>query len=296
MIIDIHTHLPYHKIFPESFMENIAVELVGQDQQKQAFIKKLIRANLNDHDGKALCNQMDESNISKSILLIADFGYSMGEAALSIEEIHELHRDVQKICTDRFIVFGGVDPRRGRPAVDYFEKSIVDFGFKGLKLYPPCGFELDAPELYPLYEICQKHNLPILSHTGPSFPVLTTERRYPQSIMKVSEEFPGVNFIMGHGGAKAWKSNVAVARKRKNVFLDISTFQTTVSQEEELEERFRYFFDQVPDQVLFGSDWPMFALGSSLKKITDLILRLSTIKDDEREKLLYRNAKILLNI
>jgi hypothetical protein len=54
MIIDVHTHLPYHKIFPPAFVDNIAQGLTGEDAKKAAFIKKLVKANLSDETGDEL--------------------------------------------------------------------------------------------------------------------------------------------------------------------------------------------------------------------------------------------------
>jgi predicted TIM-barrel fold metal-dependent hydrolase len=296
MIIDVHTHLPYHRIFPNTFMDNVARPLSQNDPRKIEFVKKIIRANLNDDHGENLLLQMDSCGISRSVLLIADFGHAMGEAELSLEEIYSLHREILKKHADRFVVFGGVDPRRGRSAIDLFERSITQFGFSGLKLYPPCGFELDDPILYPLYEICDQHDIPVLTHTGPSFPSLTTERKYPGSILKICEEFRNVNFILGHGGAKAWRANVNLAQRKKNIFLEVSTFQTNIIKPEELASRFRYFFDRIPDQILFGSDWPMFMMGSTFQQIIDAITSLKALKIDESEKLFYTNAKDLLKL
>lgn len=296
MIIDVHVHLPYNRIFPEAFIDNVSAKLTGNDPKKQALIRKLIKANLNDSDGKGLLSHMAAAGIDKSVLLIADFGVAMGEPELSVAEMHQLHHMVLRQHPDKFIVFGGVDPRRGRDGYDVFETAVKHYGFKGLKLYPPCGFELDDPRLYPLYELCSHYKIPVLSHTGPSFSSLRTERQYPDTALKVSSEFPDVDFILGHGGAVAWRSNISVARQRKNVYLEISTFQNTVRTPEELEERFRLFFEYIPEQILFGSDWPMFMMGSSLKSITQIVHELKSITDEQKQQLFYLNAKRLLKL
>jgi predicted TIM-barrel fold metal-dependent hydrolase len=296
MIIDIHMHLPYHRIFPAGFIEPVALALAAGDSSKLPFTRKLVRANLADRDGSTLKTLMDQCGIQRSVLLIADFGVCHGEAECSLEEIFSVHRDVLAKYPDRFIVFGGVDPRRGRAGVDLFERSIKSYGFAGLKLYPPCGFEMDDEGLYPLYELCSAHGLPVLSHTGPSWESMRTEREYPRSVLRVSEEFPKINFILGHGGARDWRSNVDVAKARKNVFLEVSTFQKSIREERELDDRFRYFFDHIPDQILFGSDWPMFALGSTLQNIIRMVRRPAVLKDDEQEKFLFGNAHNLLKL
>ena len=295
MIIDVHTHLPFHKIFPPNFLKGVAQGLVGDDIKKQEFIGRLVKANLNDNDGSGFIDLMDSCNVEKSVLLVADFGYALGEPELSLEEIFKLHHDVLKSYESRFILFLGVDPRRGRQGLELFEKYVKAGITKGLKLYPPCGFELDDAMLYPFYDICDQHDLPILSHTGPSLPSLRTERRYPGTIQKISDEYKNVKFILGHGGALNWESNLKVAKSRDNVYLDISTYQAYIKDNNELEERFKIFFNYIPDQILFGSDWPMFTLGSTLDQIIQNLENLKTISSVEKEKLFYQNTKHLLN-
>jgi predicted TIM-barrel fold metal-dependent hydrolase len=238
---------------------------------------------------------MGIAGIDKSILLIADFGYSLGEAALSLQEIHALHDRVLKRFPDRFIVFGGVDPRRGPEGVDIFERSLHRFGFSGLKLYPPCGFEMDDPLLYPLYEICNQYKLPVISHTGPSLPSMRTERQYPSTILKVSEEFKDISFILAHGGANDWEVTVEIAKQRRNVYFDISTFQAGIQHPEELESRFKAFEKQCPDQVIFGTDWPMFVLSVSQKQLVDMVDGLRSISLRSKEKLFSANALEVLS-
>lgn len=296
MIIDVHTHLAYKKIFSEGFLSGVASTLVTDgDPVKEKFIRQLIFNNLKDEKGDVFIRQMDAAGIDKAVLLIADFGYSLGEADLSIEDIHLLHRQVRDLYPDKFIVFGGVDPRRGRRGVDLFEKAVRDWGFGGLKLYPPCGFELDDPQLMPLYEICNTYQVPVLSHTGPSLASMRTEREYPATILKVSAAFPGVQFILGHGGARDWETSVDVASRRPNVSLEISAFQAYAGAEE-LKGRFRYFFDRVPDQVLFGSDWPMFMMGTTQVQLVELVRNLGVLTEAENDKLFYRNAQRVLNL
>lgn len=293
MIVDVHTHLAYKNIFSNNFLLGIVQTMFTEDEVRNKFVEQLVVNSLKDDDGAAFVLKMDEAGIARSVLLIADFGYALGEAALSIEEIHLLHHKVLQLFPSRFQVFAGVDPRRGEPGVRLFEKAIREYGFHGLKLYPPCGFELDHPGLYPYYELCSTLGVPVLSHTGPSLARLTTEKNYPATILKVSEQFPNVRFILGHGGGRDWETSVEVALRRPNVSFEISSFHVAAEMEE-LKKRFRYFFDRCPDQVLFGSDFPMFAMSCSQKQLVDIIYELDSISAAEKDKLLAGNSRYIL--
>mgnify|MGYP000173617387 CR=1 FL=1 len=294
MIIDIHTHLANHKIFSDGFLQGVAETFFPANSTNPAMVKKIVLSSLKDETCTKFIKQMDDANIDKSVLLIADYGYSMGEAEYSIEEIHDLHHNLIREYPKLFEVFGGVDPRRGQVGYDLFEKSIKEYGFKGLKLYPPCGFELSDKEVYPLYEMCNELSLPVLTHTGPALNTMRTEQKYPGSVQKVAKEFPNIKFILGHGGARDYETSVRLAQECENIWFDISAFQNYIEDLDDTKKRFRMFFDKVPDKVLFGSDWPMFSIRGPQNKWVNFMYDLNVLTEDELDKLFYRNAHTVL--
>jgi predicted TIM-barrel fold metal-dependent hydrolase len=295
-IIDVHTHLPYHGIFPNNFLQGLISNFNLATPQERILVSKMIRGHLKDRDGSQLIQNMDSAGINKAVLLIADFGIALGEAELTLEEIYQLHIDVIGKHADRFLLFGGMDPARGKPGVDLFERYVQKGVLAGLKLYPPCGFEMDDERLYPLYEICAQYKLPVLSHTGPSLSVLRQERRFPESIQKISADFREINFILGHGAAVDWKSNLDVVSTIDNVYFEISTFQAQTTDKQMLEQQFATIVNQVPDKVMFGSDWPMFTFSTSLKDIVHSIESIGTLTSTQLDKLFSKNARYILNI
>ena len=61
--------------------------------------------------------------------------------------------------------FLAVDPRRVG-IEELVKEQVVDGAFKGVKLYPPLGYLPSHPNLYPVYRLCMKHNIPITVHTS----------------------------------------------------------------------------------------------------------------------------------
>lgn len=291
MIIDVHTHLGFHGIFAQGFLGAIK-----KDLESEGLSDGLMKFLLNDKDGKKLIKEMDKSGITKSVLLIADFGVALKEADLTIEEIHELHYCILKLFPDRYQVFSGVDPRRGAEGLELFEKAINTWGFHGLKLYPPCGFELDDPTLFDYYDICAAKSLPILTHTGPSLHTLTTEKRYPETIRKVAAQYKNCHFILGHGAAVNWELNAELAAEYDNIFLDISTFQKNITGMDEWENRLKILFEKIPDKVLFGTDWPMFKMSVTQKELVDMCLNVKSLSTENKNRLMYKNAQQALSI
>jgi predicted TIM-barrel fold metal-dependent hydrolase len=64
------------------------------------------------------------------------------------------------------IPFMHIDPRRPG-IVDLFRKYVEEKGFRGVKLYPPLGYFPYDEGLYPIYEYCNKNNLPVMTHCSP---------------------------------------------------------------------------------------------------------------------------------
>jgi uncharacterized protein len=295
-IIDVHTHLPYQGIFPERFLQGLIDNFSLSTPQERALVLKMVRGHLKDKEGTNLVKSMDDAGIDKAVLLIADFGVALGEAELSLEEIYQVNLDVAARHPHRFLVFGGMDPHRGRAGIDLFERHARRGVLSGLKLYPPCGFEMDDERLYPLYEICAQYGLPVLSHTGPSLHTLRTEKNFPASIHKIAADFRGINFILGHGAAVDWRSNLDVVMQETNVYFEISTFQTQTSNAEALRYQFGTIVSQAPDKVMFGSDWPMFTLSTTLKDIVQIVQGTGAFTSLQLEKFFSGNARYVLNI
>jgi predicted TIM-barrel fold metal-dependent hydrolase len=177
------------------------------------------------------------------------------DSRLSIEEMLLHHRKINERHPGKFFVFAGVDPRWGRDGVDLFERSIRDFGFHGLKVYPPCGFHASDPRLYPYYEICSRWRIPALVHIGGSCPALAFDTASPILLDQAARDFPQVNFILAHGSVSYVEECSMMCAFRPNVYLDVSGYQT--AELAQLDQLFRRGFRH---KVLFGTDWPLFRL------------------------------------
>lgn len=84
------------------------------------------------------------------------------------EQIKEL-ADL-KIKYPQIIPFIHIDPRRNG-FMELLIKAVEEWGIKGVKIYPPLGYFPYDERLYPVYDYCVKHNLPVISHCSPYNPV-----------------------------------------------------------------------------------------------------------------------------
>ena len=294
MMIDMHVHLSDKRIYPEYWLQGIKKDLIQKIRVENdivisdAFIDSYFEQVLSDRDAAKLIAQMDKNGVDEAVVLLLDLGYDRGDIANSIEEIYEIYHQVLKKHRDRLKVFAGIDPRRGKEGVDLFEKGIKEYGFCGLKLYPPCGFEIDDTRLHPYYEICNAHSIPILIHIGPSLPEMKTEFRYPQSILAVTEEFKRIPFILGHAALCFYDSSWDLPLKSERIFLEVSGFQKQMHQYDLLAKRMKHLFEVCPNHIVFGSDWPIF---SDLKQSVEFFSQMKSLTDRHKELLFHKNAE-----
>ena len=275
-IIDSHCHIASGEHIPKSFIEGSVRNMVAAFSASGLPVttKKLMDMfdqKMQDPLCDGLVAEMSAAGISKSVLLIADFTFALKDCVLTIEEMFHKHREVLSRHPGKFEVFGGVDPRWGKDGLALFERSIVEFGFRGYKLYPPCGYSPSDPALFPFYELCAHHRLPVLLHVGPTSPVLDFSTSNPFLIEEAARRFPTVNFILAHGATAFTDECAMLCKFRPNIYLDISAYQSLTQQGMEIALK-KTFSQGINHKVLFGTDWPVFRLqGDQLTFVESLI-------------------------
>lgn len=188
---------------------------------------------------------------------------------------------------DILIPFCTVNPNiDNNPAQNF--KKFIGLGAAGIKLYPSYGhFFPNDKALYPVYELAQKHRLPVLVHTGSSvFKGSKMKYANPLHIDEVAVDFPECIFLMAHGGRGIWYERAFfLSRLHPNVYLEISGLPP--------KNLLKYFPDLEKniDKVVYGSDWPgIKSIGTNIEAIKNLPLSASSIK-----KILFHNADRILS-
>ncbi|HXU65207.1 MAG TPA: amidohydrolase family protein [Polyangia bacterium] len=277
-------------------MSNICAAMAAHGTSMPANkVTELFLARLKDHNCDILIQQMNAAGIGRAVLLLADFTCALPGGSLTIAEMFEHHRDILRRHPDRLEVFAGVDPRWGRDGLDLFARGVTEYGFKGFKAYPPCGYSPSDPRLFPYYEICAARRLPVLVHTGGTSPALDFEPAHPLQIDIAAKAFPRVPFILAHGGVVHTEDSLMMCMFRPNVYIDVSGFQTGAT------HRIAALFGRgVDHKLLFGTDWPLFRLrGSQADAVRGLSDALATLVPDKttRDAFFFGNTgRILGNI
>lgn len=194
------------------------------------------------------------------------------------------------------IGFASVDPWKGRAAIRELERCR-ELGLRGLKVQPITqSFWLNDPKFRPLWDACQQLELPVMVHTGttgigagsPGGRGLRLKYGQPiPALDDVAADFPHLQLIAAHFGWPWHLELLAVARHKANVHVDLSGWAPRYIPPEVI----RYCNSVIPDQFLFGSDFPLLSPDRWLAEFGELDL-----KPEVRRKVLYENACRLLGL
>jgi predicted TIM-barrel fold metal-dependent hydrolase len=179
-----------------------------------------------------------------------------------------------------------------------FERSLVEFNFRGFKVYPPCGFSPSDPALFQFYEICSHYQMPVLIHVGPTSPALDFRYSSPFLVDEAARLFPTVNFILAHGSVNFVEECVMMCRFRPNVYLDISGYQNTLGHDPSAGVVRSIVSRGINHKVLFGTDFPVFRLQGEQADFIEVLIgqdgALAHLNEREKALVLSENVARLL--
>jgi uncharacterized protein len=142
-------------------------------------------------------------------------------------------------------------------AEDELERARTDLGLKGIKLGPNYQvFDPLGPAALRVYELAERHGLPILFHQGAS-PVREAPLRFAHPLVmdEVAIRFPELRVVMAHLGHPWQRETIVTIRKHPHLYADISAlFYRPWSFYEGLRLATEW---GVLDKLLFGSDFPI---------------------------------------
>ena len=195
---------------------------------------------------------------------------------------------------DVFIGFAGVDPWKGRLAVDEARRAREVLGLRGLKLHP--GLQKFAPNddrFYPLWAAAAELGLVCLFHTGmmgtgaglPGGGGYKLKYVNPLLLDDVAADFPSLEIIMAHPGWPWQPEQIAMARHKANLYIDLSGWSPKYFPGELVQN----INGLLQDKCLFGSDWPFLTPERWLADFAAL-----PIGEAVRRKILRDNARRVL--
>jgi uncharacterized protein len=186
-------------------------------------------------------------------------------------------------------------------AEDELERARTDLGLRGIKLGPNYQvFDPLGPAALRVYELAERHGLPILFHQGAS-PVRDAPLRFAHPLLmdEVAIRFPELRVVMAHLGHPWQRETIVTIRKHPHLYADVSAlFYRPWSFYEGMRLATEW---GVLDKLLFGSDFPIATpaeTAAGLRAVNDPIAgtKLPPIPLEKIEELIERDPLPLLGL
>ena len=240
--------------------------------------------------------------------------YDEAFADVEVSAVFTIARDrtrVDPALNDRVAAFVAAAPGRRigflsiHPEVagaeDELERAHSELGLKGIKLGPNYQvFDPLGPAALRVYELAERHGLPILFHQGAS-PVQDAPLRYAHPLLldEVAIRFPELRVVLAHMGHPWQRETIVTIRKHPHLYADVSAlFYRPWSAYEGLRLATEW---GVLDKLLFGSDFPIATpaeTAAGLRAVNDPIAGtgLPPVPLDAIEELIARDPLPLLGL
>jgi predicted TIM-barrel fold metal-dependent hydrolase len=200
----------------------------------------------------------------------------------------------------RLIFFTSIDP--GVPGfMEELEHTHQDLGACGVKISPIYqGVHPHDSRYYEIFDYCQRHGLPILTHMATTFSSgVPLEWARPALMDKVAIDFPEMNIIMAHLGHPWEGEAIAAIRKQRNLFADLSALYYRPWQ---FYNSMRLAVEyKATGKILLGSDYPATTTSgtiTALRNMNDVLgtSGLPDIPSDVIESIINRDSLAMLGI
>lgn len=219
-----------------------------------------------------LLQKLEEAGFAKAVVCSA--GLARGEAITSLCEAKIAMARIGRAqnLPDRQVAIKSTnehlaavvaehrDKLIGFGKVDLFDKNllkeaetVVELGLNGIG--EVIGIHQNVELLVPLFQFSHDHHgFPLFLHCD--YPVDAGDLR---EIFRLARRFSGARLIIGHLGGDFWLETLEMALASPNVYLDTSEVVNGVA--------LRVAVHELPERVIFASDFPWDCPGAMLKRL-----------------------------
>jgi hypothetical protein len=228
-----------------------------------------------------LLAEMDASRVGEALILPIAFGLPFGDDLTE----RWLAAIEAASASGRLLRGASVHPRDPE-RISKLER-FASAGARAVKLHPTMQrFYPDDPTAMEIYQACERLGLVVVFHAGRAGIEPESTHRYalPRHYEGAFASFPGVDFVMGHAGARDAAAALPLALRYENAWLGIHG-QGVTTLREMLEAT-------GGERMLFGTDWPFYHLAATLAKV----LIVTRDMPERRDAILRGNAERLLGL
>ncbi|MCI4336939.1 MAG: amidohydrolase family protein [Thermoplasmata archaeon] len=242
-----------------------------------------------------LLHEMDLAGVQGGLLIPPVETPGMAEGLAELTE-------ARRTSGGRLRIAATIDPTQPRR---HFERELAALReaseVSAIKLYP--GYRPFYPHdrrLDPVYELALERGIAILLHQGDTLhPSARLRFARPIEVDDVAVRFPKLPLVLCHFGNPWIEEAAEVVYKNPNVYADTSGLLSHPGRHyfPEMLRRIQGRLDHAiasigeVDRVLFGSDWPLQSIATSMEVVAGLSLH-----DGDRPRILGANARRLFRI
>lgn len=200
-------------------------------------------------------------------------------------QINEDFASLEDLYPGFFIGFAGLNPAIGmQETLDEIDKYVLNGKFTGINLEPglpsPAFWHLDDEKYFPIYEKCEKADIPVyLTWGGLSQPPFLSD---PQAIDNVARAFPKMRMFLGHAGFPRATEHCVLAMNHKNVYLGIDLYIINAPGQQDYITAANY---RCKEKICFGSAYPYNDIIGAVKWYKN-----SAFREEVLEDIFYNNA------
>ena len=217
------------------------------------------------------------------------------ETTLKRKIPNEACAELVKKYPKKLIGMAGVDPFKGKAAVQELEYAIKDLGLKGVNLWP-YEYNIYAHDrtYYPIYEKCQELGAIVSIETSIHFNrAVRMDLCRPLYLDYVAVDFPNLTLVGSTPGWPWVAELMGVAWRHPKVYIATSVvrpkhFGNPISGYETL---IQFGNTILQDRIIYGSGWPALPMKRGAEEI-----RALPLKEDVKAKWLYHNAAKLFGL
>jgi hypothetical protein len=231
---------------------------------------------------------LDDMKLSGVTRAVLQAEYTYGD----VESLNKAVGGAVAEHKETLIGFAGIDPLQSDDPVRDLDRYIDRWGLKGLNLQPWVqGLYPNDKRYYPIYDYLQDRGLPVTIHSSINFSLhRSIEYSHPLFLDHIACDFPRLTIVANHGGWPWVAEMVAITWKHRNVYIEIGGVSPKyIAKQGSGWEPLLAYATVLQDQILFATDSTV-SHGRVVKEAYEL-----PIKDEIKEKLLFRNALRILD-
>lgn len=329
MVIDVHTHYRSKILFDELLKRGQMKIIVDSEGKKHVYDGNMYMFTMPEQYAEPDLDKriefLDQYGIDMQALSTPRSSDYSAEDGPELTRI--TNNGIAEVVTrypDRFIGLASVPIKNKAKSLDELDRAINELGLKGVCISANIGgIPLDSDYLWPFYKKVAELDIPIFVHPG--FPAGADQMKDYGLIPIVGfefdlilaqvrliyggvlEEFPTLKFIFSHlgggtpflkeriengwGFAKGVPDKKARISRSPSYYLELLYFETVSFYKPAIMCAIQC---SGVDQILFGTDYPLYPLGDIPKSI-ETMKELDLCQSD-KDKILGENARRLFKI